>query len=651
MKTKNSRFISIIFNVMVLMVSTFLCMSTYAVGWTDLGSGVWAYINADGDYETETIKSSGEDKYYLDDQGIMVRDYLLEDYNENTYYFDEEGKMVKNTWVAVDPYETSDPLDYGPTVYLFYFGPNGKAFRASSGAKRKIIDGKKYMFDEQGRMLSGWINSSGEMFGSQDASEDPFLDDYIYYAGDETDGVLHEGWLEYTDGSLESDHEYYKKETMWFYFNPSSNKKQRYDGSNGNSYGQYYQKKINGQTYAFDENGVMLVGWEASPATRYFAEDNKIEGQLLRKQWFYAVPSQVMGLGVKNSSNDTYIGYDYDNETERWFYSGNNGDITKNIMKRINGKEYVFDGYGIMKSGLVIVGRLNKKFIATIDIEGTDGKNFLVDRQYFDRDRQEFIPNAAIPDTFDPEIHKILYFVNEDESNNFGQRKDGLSVLAFSDNDYKYISDKKGELEGYKKKQARHYFQYGLMLEPDQSIGMGIVLDSYASPSTAVDATKQVRSHTQFRKVSFKDGNIGDVPVKYNGNEYHVYYDKTKYGMSDVSHWEPVYRVVDGTSKMITKGNVVKKDKNNNYWIIDHQGYFVKIVSVPAKYNKSDNTWYFKSEAINARNKAVTMWIPFGQPDQYLSTVALGEPGTSDKYDYDVLPDESYALNFAYIYE
>ena len=112
-----------------------------AKGWEQEGYD-WYYKDENEMPIVATIKSSNGKKYYLGDDGKMVRDYLLED--DSIYYFDENGEMVVNTWVAVDPYQVSDPILNGPTVYLYYFGPNGKAFKAKEDIVKKVIDGKKY---------------------------------------------------------------------------------------------------------------------------------------------------------------------------------------------------------------------------------------------------------------------------------------------------------------------------------------------------------------------------------------------------------------------------------------------------------------------------------------------------------------------------
>ena len=174
----------------VIMVLSYSVIS-FAAGWVNDGGDNWSYIEADGTLLTDSIKNSGEDRFYLDENGMMVRDYLLEDYNDAVYYFDDSGKMVRNTWVAVEPSQVYNQMDNPPTIYLYYFGNNGRAYKAQAGVVRKTIDGKKYLFNEGGQMLSGWIDEQGNRYDEYDVDNDPFRG-YCYYAGDETDGVLRE---------------------------------------------------------------------------------------------------------------------------------------------------------------------------------------------------------------------------------------------------------------------------------------------------------------------------------------------------------------------------------------------------------------------------------------------------------------------------
>lgn len=627
--------------VLLLVVSFVMILSYYTMarGWTEIGAD-WYYVDDNEDYVTNAIKSSNEQKYYLDDDGRMVRDYLLQDYNGATYYFDDNGIMVKDTWVAVEPLQIDDVIENGPTVYLFYFGANGKAFKANEGCIKKIIDGKKYLFDEKGRMLSGWINSEGEMFTTDDISEDPFLDEYVYYAGDETDGVLREGWMEYTDGSISDD--YYDRLVMWFYFNPNNNKKARYDGSNGHELGDFLEKKINGETYAFDKNGVMLTGWDAVPATRYYVtyeEDRGMAGKLVKKNWIYAVPSEEI-----NEQDNI-------DEIERWFYANADGGLAKGMLKKINGNEYIFDNSGILRSDLVVLDRTSKKYLYTIDTEMTDGKTFLTDRIYYDKDlNKEINSDDSLFATrgFDPKKHILAYFNNDEESDIYGAREMDKVIIHFQDDDYEYASDKKGEYEGYKKKKGKAIYHFGIKLKADPLIGYGLVLEKMARPSTVpagASPSEVRRTMTTFRNPKYDNTVESDAYTTFTSdiNEYHAYFTQDKYdeaaGGNTVDHWTPVYRMVDTKGKIYDKRSTAKKDDNDNYWILDDKGYVAKIVSVKVK--KENNGWKYYSTP-NGKDK--DEWIRFGVYDQFGKTVTLGDQPSDESYD--IYIDDAYCLNF-----
>ncbi|MCQ2609390.1 MAG: hypothetical protein MJ151_01145 [Lachnospiraceae bacterium] len=437
---------------------------------------------------------------------------------------------------------------------------------------------------------------------------------------------------------------------MWFYFNPSSNKKVRCDGDNA-TVGRdrdYTTKKINGHTYAFDVNGVMLTGWEAEPATRYYAENKVIEGQLVKKDWIFTIPPE----GLHDNT-------DYNDQIERWFYASKSGNITKSIIKKINGKDYVFDNNGIMKSGLVIIDRNTREYVATIDIESTDGRDFLVDRKYVNKDTELI--------GYYHKENQILYYFKEDEwDDDFGARKLGDVKLAFSDKDYTFNSEKNGEKEGIKSKDKK-YYQHGVLLLPDPFIGYGIVLEGYAYPATypaGGDSGIQdqrvydISDPTHFRAAVYhtEDATIADIVSEHDGNEYYVAYDDKRYGGDSAEHWAPYLKVVDKNGKRIKKSNVAKKDNNGNYWIIGDNGTFAKVVSVPVKYS-TDGGWKYKSEIGLPSNdgvKSKTTYIPFGVSDIYGKTVKMKrqfDTDSSGDSGYDVELDIQYALNFSWAEE
>lgn len=588
-----------------LMFTSLFTSLTFAKGW-ELINGEWYYVDSDGEPTSDKIVTSNGKKYYLGEDGRMVRDYLLVDYNDSIYYFNDEGEMVINTWVAVDPYQVSDPLAIGPTVYLYYFGANGKAYKATNGVIRKVIDGKKYLFDERGRMLSGWINESGEMYNEIDYDEDPFVG-FMYYAGDETDGVLREGWMAYEDGSI--DDKYYDKEVIWFYFNNNNNKKVMNEGT-----GDYYQKKINGKIYAFDDNGVMLTGWEAERATKYhidFDIDDNDYGVLAKKRWVYTVPSEEINAD------------DYLDELERWFYADSNGDIVKGLMKKINKEYYAFDRSGILKEGLIIFDKNSNQYIDKIDIDETDGKKFIVERRYISKDTAE-------EKQFDSNTQVLYYFLDDESSNIYGARRTGEKLISFRDNDYVFNSEKSGQLEGTKKKKI---YQAGMQIKADPSLGLGIVLDGVADSMNASAPTTPL-SYT----AGVLDDGLNDYcNIRYTGDDVATYY--TDRGVF------PHFSVVDTKGNKISSSNTYRKDKEGNYWMFGPSGTLIKIVSVPVKYMTSESAWYFKSDFYNDMNMRVeTTWKVFGTPDASGYTVQLNR----NEGNYEVVPDDLYALNFEF---
>ena len=195
-----------------------------ASGWQQ-ENGQWVYLNSNGDYVYDEWKRSGDNYFYLGSDGYMVTDSLIDD-NGNYYYVDANGAMVKNDWkaVAVDDSEDQD-IDHR----WYYFGSTGRAYRSTTGFVKKTIGDKKYAFNQEGKMLFGWVDADGVERNNDD---NPCIEAMYYFGPNDTTtingvtyvgGAMHTGWYEYLDGIDEF--EYEGKETIWFYFNPSTGKK------------------------------------------------------------------------------------------------------------------------------------------------------------------------------------------------------------------------------------------------------------------------------------------------------------------------------------------------------------------------------------------------------------------------------------------
>ena len=409
-------------------------MTSFAArGWQE-ENGTWYYYNTDDDYVTDEWKKSGNNWFWLNEDGEMATDALIED-GDNYYYVNANGAMVTNSWVAVEP-DDDDYEEDTPDHYWYYFGSNGKAYKASSssdGVKKKTINGKTYGFDTEGKMLFGWVNESGDRI----TDESPF-EEAMYYFGDSDDGAMQTGWLLYTDGS-DLKEEYDDLSELWFWFNPSNGEMKKAEAGKDS-----VDKTINGRKYRFDENGVMMSewGWDAtisSASLKYFNGDT--DGHMTKKGWIWAIP------------DEDYIQSDYEDDTYRWFYADGSGNAETDKIKKINGKKYLFDSYGRMKSGLVLVE--DGKFVGLIDTDATDGKALRdgveADIAYDSEDD----PNPMVDNE-----NVFLYYFGDEETD--GSMKTGKNIkVEFQDDTYTMAFETSGK--GMNKKDGSKLYKNGFL--------------------------------------------------------------------------------------------------------------------------------------------------------------------------------------------
>ena len=350
-----------------------------ATGWQQ-ENGTWVYYDKNEEKVSQKWQKSGDYWYYLDDLGDMAKDSLIDDGNA-TYYVDANGVMVRNQWVAVP--NTNDYDKDEPDQWWYYFGDNGKAYKrnesSSSDVSLKTINGKKYAFDVDGKMLFGWV-SQGERLTDQDAWRNA-----KYYFGDANDGAMTTGWREimvHDDNARTMEEQpnidYWDTDQVrWFYFNTSGKKEVKSLG-----------KTINGKKYGFDEDGRMIASWytEATPSTAvpksqraeysesfmYFSTPE--DGAKSTKGWFKVIPGYFLNKGK------------WEEDGSAWYYADGKGHLIANEIKTINGKKYAFDDKGGMISGLALFEMKqlpSGKYSTTefVDKLGRDGKKIPYETQ------------------------------------------------------------------------------------------------------------------------------------------------------------------------------------------------------------------------------------------------------------------------------
>ena len=378
-----------------------------ATGWQE-EDGTWVYYDRDEERVTEEWRRSGDNWFWLDDNGEMAVDQLIED-DDDYYYVNEAGAMVSNQWVAIENENAGEEDE--PDVYWYYFQANGKAYKRSDNAttslSAKTINGKKYAFDTEGKMLYGWVDADDP---SERLTGDDAWIEGDYYFGDENDGAMSLGWRQLSivddnyEGIQPGDEFWDEEQDRWFYFQTSGKKVKADDDDTLKT------KTINGRKYGFDEYGRMIGNWfseatvtdgdgtgyvtvkedgkevvkaasqgDADYSSSFMYFSNPEDGALVSKGWFKVIPGYYLHESKYNDGD------------EYWYYADGDGDLYANVIKTIKGKKYAFDGYGRMIDGLALLrmetksnGKYESSVIAEKIADDTTGYEYDTEENFDD---------------------------------------------------------------------------------------------------------------------------------------------------------------------------------------------------------------------------------------------------------------------------
>ena len=457
-----------------------------ATGWAE-EDGTWVYYNRDGERATESWKKSGNSWYWLDENGEMAIDQLIED-DGNYYYVDINGVMASNQWVAIDNEDAGE--DDEPDHYWYYFQANGKALKNGDNSKvaLKTVNGKKYAFDEEGKMLFGWVNEdNAERIDNTDG--DAFKEG-TYYFGDSDDGAMTTGWLlmdiTYDEATADS----YKEiapvfnddedQSRWFYFKSNGKK---LAAENGN---QEKEKTINGKKYAFDEYGAMIAEWSAdvdaisdyyakASANQYDSKGGTVYTLASYSADGYASPSSATSNGVsakyaqewryfqdvENGARVSkgwfkvvaaeYLNYEkYNDDEDAWYYADGNGKLYAGEFKTIKGKKYAFRNDGRMINGLKFILDSNGSLSVIAD-----------DDETYDFDTEDGFDLHA------PQLedmgYKCYYFGGSED----GAMKTGKNTISIDGENFSFYFEKSGSKkgQGVTGEQDDKYYQSGKLIK------------------------------------------------------------------------------------------------------------------------------------------------------------------------------------------
>ncbi|RHS91043.1 hypothetical protein [Clostridium sp. AM42-4] len=526
-------------------------MTSFAAqGWVE-EDGTWYYYDKDGNRVEDEWKKSGDNWFWLDSEegGAMATDKLIDDDN-NTYYVDGNGVMVTNTWVKVvneDQDEDDDPAEYR----YYYMQSNGKAYKAgtsSNTTKFKTIDGKKYAFDEDGKMLYGWVNKEDATLAMGDSD----WEEATYYMGSWEDGALKTGWQKISVYDEDED------DDMDYWFNFKSNGEKRV---NTKSDKDIFEKKLNGKYYGFDERGVMTYEWTAASTNdlttisnwRYF--NSPEDGARSTKGWFKVVAPDADGddnTFKDYGTGSTFAKGDAEDENERWYYADSDGELYVGQIKKIKGKYYGFAPEG-NKAGSMLTGLC----ALTVDKDGNIVK--LWDRDMDSDSLDDALKGEGDFKDFGKSSFDTLYYFGNNEDSD-GALKTGNVTINLDGDSYQFQFSKTGGAEGKGRgvngiDDGKYIYKFGQKIKAGSD-------DKYI--------------------VVYADGDTGSTGVN-------VHKIDTATLRSDYSASIGQNKDGDSVNYVGTLGELASGKLTSNYYLVNTSGAIVKNKTAA----KDGNDWYF----------------------------------------------------------
>ena len=477
-------------------------MTSFAKGWTE-ENGEWVYLDSDDERVTQEWKKSGSNYYWLDEDGVMATDQIVED-DDDVYYVNEYGVRVKNQWISVENEDDVDVNGEEVDTLWYYFGDNGKAYKADDGdLKKKTVayagGNGVFFFDADGHMACGWIDH----------------EDDRYYCGTENEGWAYTSWqyLEPDDDIASSDYD----DMEWFCFKDSGKMRT----------GSYYYAK---RYYTLDENGVCLDDWftvtATSPTAASGADAYASESGSVGTGWVYT---------EDKDENDTY-----------WYYLvtvREGSDVQRSIpfnsisgdklyrAKTIKSKTYVFDETGAMIDGLLDIRK------------GTDDG---VKHAQWINDEGETkygLPEDTKGGAQSKRMAAGVYYFNEDGGSVNGQMVTGkTAVTDDSDTDYYYFDKSTGAALRRQVKDGVVYGDDGKRIQADDGNTNEIMSVDYP----IAYSKSQVVAYTYVDEETGKNVDVMGIPagqefivsstgklrtsgtVKVDGTKYKITTDKEK---------------------------------------------------------------------------------------------------------------------------
>ena len=466
------------------------------------------FTNVSGDFpniptvDEKWYQEDGHWKYRLKDGQMAIG---WKEISGATYFFNGKGQMQSGRWVHVN--DGWDPHSDGDWYYLntdgkmhiggWFYHDNTWYYIQSNGARRynelAEIGGQKYLFDKDGKMLTGLQVFKGKkmLFASSGALQ--------------------------TEGTASS---WQKLGSNWYY----------YDEDGLRTVG---LKKINGLTYYFDNNGIMQTGWAMIEGHwNYFASSGAMKTGWIKDgdTWYYLDKDGVMLTGLQEidgtrhylnasgamqtgwamieghwnyfaSSGAMKTGWIKDKDT--WYYLDKDG-IMLTGLQEIDGTRYYLNASGAMQIGWKWFDNHYSYFTSS----GAMKTGWLKDK-----DRWYYLkPDDGVMATGLQEIDGTRYYLNAS-----GAMETGWKLL---DNQYYYFTESGAMKTGWFKDKGLWYY-----LKPDDGVMATGLLDVdgtryYLNASGAMETGwKQLNGNWYYFQVNGSLLRNGTTPDGYKVNQ------------------------------------------------------------------------------------------------------------------------------------
>lgn len=304
--------------------------------------GNWYYLNNNGDMrETGWFNQDGN-WYYITSTGARSYNELLEIAGQK-YLFDKDGKML-----------TGYQVFNGKKMF---FSESGALQTAGNPSTWQKIGSDWYFYDEDGLRTVGKknINGSTYYFNQEGMMQTgwAFVDGHWNYFA--SSGAMKTGWV--------------KEQETWYYLDK--------DGIMLTG-----RQDINGVRYYLNASGAMQTGWKWQDNSWYFYTNSGAmkTGWLKDKEsWYYLDPETgIMAVGSKEIDGKNYlfssvgtmqVGWQWSNDS--WHYYATSGALQTGWLKdddawyylegkegvmlvglhQVDGKQYYFSRSGAMQTG------------------------------------------------------------------------------------------------------------------------------------------------------------------------------------------------------------------------------------------------------------------------------------------------------------